>query len=88
MGAKGSSGPTHTEPHQVYRIVVDEFLCSYAGDLVHKALLVREEAMELLGEEAAGRDAGLVAIVQIPHHCDSGVEWRDRASEEHNATQK
>ena len=52
----------------LHSMVVDELLRRHAVDLVHEALLVGEEVVELVCQPAAQRDAAFVAIVQILHH--------------------
>ena len=54
--------------YHLHGVVVDQLLGRDAVDLVHEALLVREEVVEPVGEPPAQRDAALVAFVQILHH--------------------
>lgn len=49
-------------------MIVDELLRGDAVDLIHKALLIREEVVELVGQLPAERDAAFVALVEILHH--------------------
>lgn len=57
-----------TDSYHFYSVVVDEFLGRDAVDLVHEALLVREEVVEFVCEAAAQGDAALVALIQALHH--------------------
>lgn len=56
------------ETHHLHGVIVDELLCSDAVDLVHKALLIREEVVEFVGESPAEGDAAFVTFVQTLHH--------------------
>lgn len=49
-------------------MIVDELLCGDAVDLVHKALLIREEVVEFVGQPPAEGDAAFVTLIQILHH--------------------
>lgn len=55
------SGPDVT--HHLHGVIVDELLGSHAVDLVHKALLVREEVVEFVRQLPAEGDAAFVALV-------------------------
>lgn len=54
--------------HDLHGVVVDELLCSDAVDLVHKALLVREEVVEFVGQVSTEGDAAFVALIQTLDH--------------------
>lgn len=49
-------------------MVVDELLCGDAVDLVHEALLIREEVVEFVGQLPTEGDAAFVALIQVLHH--------------------
>lgn len=49
-------------------MIVDELLRGDAVDLVHEALLIREEVVEFVGQSPAEGDAAFVTLIQILHH--------------------
>lgn len=49
-------------------MIVDELLCGDTVDLVHKALLIREEVVEFVSQPPAEGDAAFVTLIQILHH--------------------
>lgn len=49
-------------------MIIDELLGRHAVDLIHKALLVGEEVVELVGQPPTEGDTALVTLVQILHH--------------------
>lgn len=49
-------------------MIVDELLGRHAVYLIHKALLVSKEVVELVGQPPTEGDAALVTLVQILHH--------------------
>lgn len=55
--------------HHLHSVVVDELLGGDAVDLVHKALLIREEVVEFVGQLPTEGDAAFVALIQVLHHC-------------------
>lgn len=55
--------------YHFHSVIVDELLGRHAVDLVHEALLVGEEVVELVGQPPTEGDAALVTIVQCLHHC-------------------
>lgn len=57
-----------SDTHHLHCVVVDELLCGDAVDLVHKALLIREEVVEFVGQLPTEGDAALVALIQVLHH--------------------
>lgn len=59
-----------SDTHHLHSVIVDELLCGDAVDLIHKALLIREEVVELVGQLPTERDAAFVALIQILHHWD------------------
>lgn len=67
----GLSLHTH-ETHQLHCVIVDELLCGDAVDFVHKALLIREEVVEFVGQLPAQGDAAFVALIQTLDH------WEDK----------
>ena len=62
-------------PYHLHSMVVDELLRGHAVDLVHKALLVGEEVVEVVGEASTQRDAALVALIQTFHHWEKREKW-------------
>lgn len=54
-------------------MIVDELLGRHAVDLVHKALLVGEEVVELVCQPPAEGDAALVTLVQVLHHWERNI---------------
>lgn len=54
--------------HHLHSMIVDELLRSDAVDLIHKALLVREEVVEFVSQPSAEGDAAFVTLIQILHH--------------------
>lgn len=57
-----------SDAHHLHSVIVDELLCGDAVDLIHKALLIREEVVELVGQLPTERYAAFVALIQILHH--------------------
>lgn len=49
-------------------MIVDELLSRHTVNFIHKALLVGEEVVELVGQPPAERDAALVTLVQVLNH--------------------
>lgn len=49
-------------------MIVDELLGRHTVDLIHKALLVSEEVVELVGQPPTEGDAALVTIIQVLNH--------------------
>lgn len=58
---------TH-ETHHLHCVIVDELLCGDTVDFVHKALLIREEVVEFVGQLPAQGDAAFVALIQTLDH--------------------
>ncbi len=56
------------ETHHLHGMIVDELFCGDTVDLVHKALLVREEVVEFVSQPTAEGDATFVTLIQILHH--------------------
>lgn len=57
-----------SDTHHLHCVVVDELLCGDTVDLVHKALLIREEVVEFVGQLPTEGDAAFVALIQVLHH--------------------
>lgn len=57
-----------SETHHLHSMIVDELLRSDTVDLVHKALLIREEVVEFVCQPPAEGDAAFVTLIQILHH--------------------
>ena len=49
--------------HNLHSMIVDQLLCSDAVDLIHKALLIREEVVEFVSQLPTEGDAAFVALV-------------------------
>lgn len=52
-----------SDAHHLHSVIVDELLCGDAVDLIHKALLIREEVVELVGQLPTERYAAFVALI-------------------------
>lgn len=58
--------------YRVHGVAEDELLRSDALDAVQEPLLVQEEALQPQAQALARQHAGLVQLVQLPHHCGGG----------------
>lgn len=54
---------TVKDSHHFHSVIIDELLGRHAVDLIHKALLVGEEVVQLVGQPPTEGDAALVTLV-------------------------
>lgn len=54
--------------YHLYRVAKEELLCGDAVDVVHEFVFTGEESLQLSAQRTARHHAGLIQVIQPPHH--------------------